>query len=149
LRWDPIEDRRYALMDRDPTASDNKSRTVWMANLLAYRALVLFPSVPTKGVLETTAWHETPQSGQRRKDARRQGREPASWRDMDFTWPLWVHPADPDTIRSHMLLPALKGENPDRMVLRRRGVMAVFRSRRLKVGSGANFKINFGPARGV
>jgi hypothetical protein len=32
LRWDPLEDRRYALMDRDPTASDNKSRTVWMAN---------------------------------------------------------------------------------------------------------------------
>jgi hypothetical protein len=46
LRWDPMEDRRYALMDRDPTASDNKSRTVWMANLLAYRALVLFPSAP-------------------------------------------------------------------------------------------------------
>ena len=44
MRWDPLEDRRYALMDRDPTASDNKSRTVWMANLFAYRSLVLFPS---------------------------------------------------------------------------------------------------------
>src|SRR5690606_17386924 len=45
MRWDPVEDRRYALMDRDPTAADNKPRTVWMANLLAYRALALFPSV--------------------------------------------------------------------------------------------------------
>jgi hypothetical protein len=27
MRWDPTEDRRYALLDRDPTAGDNKSRT--------------------------------------------------------------------------------------------------------------------------
>ena len=47
MRWDPVEDRRYALMDRDPTASDNKSRTVWMANLLAYRGLALFSSAAT------------------------------------------------------------------------------------------------------
>src|SRR5262249_581174 len=56
LRWDPVEDRRYALMDRDPTASDNKSRTVWMANLLAYRALALFPSAPGSRRLETVGW---------------------------------------------------------------------------------------------
>src|SRR6266511_2491459 len=46
MRWDPVDDRRYALMDRDPTASDNKSTTVWMANLLAYRALAFFPCAP-------------------------------------------------------------------------------------------------------
>ena len=128
LRWDPMEDRRYALMDRNPTASDNKSRTVWMANLLAYRALEILPSAPGTLGLETTGW-----SGHKGL----------------FTWPLWKHPADPDTIRSQMLLSDLGEEMPDRSILRARGIMTIFRSRRIKVGSGANFKINFDPARGV
>ena len=128
LRWDPIEDRRYALMDRDPTASDNNIRSVWMANLLAYRALALFSSAPGRRGLETTGWTGPGEA---------------------FTWPVWEHPADPDTIRSHILLPELEGAIPDRSILRARGVVAVFRSRRIKVGSGANFKINFEPARGV
>jgi hypothetical protein len=128
MRWDPVEDRRYALMDRDPTATDNKCRTVWMANLLAYRSLVLFPSTPGRRGLETTAWN---QSGK------------------FFTWPIWEHPADPDTIRSMMLLPDLSALIPDHSVLRARGIVAAFCARRIKVGSGANFKINFSPARGV
>jgi hypothetical protein len=128
LRWDPIEARRYALMDRDPQASDNKSRTVWMANLLGYRALALFPSAPGRRGLETTGW-----SG------------PGKF----FTWPVWEHPADPDTIRSQMLLPDLGAEILDRSTLRARGIKAIFRSRRIKVGSGANYKINFGAVRGV
>jgi CRISPR-associated endonuclease/helicase Cas3 len=128
LRWDPIEDRRYALMDRDPTASDNKSRTVWMANLLAYRALALFSSAPGRRRLETTGWGDS-------------GRY--------FTWPIWKNPIDLDTIRSLMLLSELGSENPRRSIIRNRGICNIFRSPRIKVGSGANFKINFGPARGV
>jgi hypothetical protein len=149
LRWDPMEDRRYALMDRDPTASDNKSRTVWMANLLAYRALALFTSAPEMGSLETTGWRETRESMKRRKEAKRLRQDPPSWREMEFTWPVWEHPAGPHTIRSYMLLPDLGAENPDRSAVRARGVMAIFRSRRIKVGSGATFKINFEPARDV
>jgi hypothetical protein len=128
LRWDPIEDRRYALMDRDPTASDNKSRTVWMANLLAYRALGLFSSAPGRRGLETTGWSTGEQS---------------------FTWPVWESPANLDTIRSLMLLSGLGTKSPNRSTLRDRRVAAVFRSPRIKVGSGANFKINFGPVRGI
>ena len=128
LRWDPIEDRRYALMDRDPTASDNQSRTVWMANLLAYRGLALFPSAPGWRGLETTGW---------------------SGAGELFTWPIWDHAADPDTIRSQMLLADLEADIPDRSTLHARGIVAIFRSRRIKVGSGALFKINFSPARGV
>ncbi len=127
LRWDPIEDRRYALMDRDP-ARGNKGRTVWMANLLAYQALALFPSAPGKRGLETTGWSGPGDS---------------------FTWPVWGHPAGPDTIRSLMLLSDLVARSPDRAVLRARGVVAILRSRRIKVGSGADFKINFSPVRGV
>lgn len=128
LRWDPVEDRRYALMDRDPAASDNKGRTVWMANLLAYRALALFSSAPGRGGLETTGWDNRGQS---------------------FTWPVWKNPIGLDTIRSLMLLPDLRTEDPNRSGLRDRGVAAILRAPRIKVGSGAHFKINFGPVRGV
>jgi hypothetical protein len=129
MRWDPIEDRRYALMDRDPTASDNKPRTVWMANLFAYLALTIFPSVPTRYGLATVGWIR--------------GEEPS------FTWPLWSHPIDLDSIRSLLLLSELYLQAPNRTALRARGVEAAFRSRRIKVGTGANFKVNFSPAKEV
>lgn len=131
MRWDPIEDRRYALMDRDPTASDNKPRTIWMANLLAYRALSLFPSAPGLRGLMTTGWM---------KD---EGDKSL------FTWPLWSHPIVPDSIRSLLLLPDLYHEIPNRVALHARGVEATFRARRIKVGSGSNFKVNFSQARQV
>lgn len=130
MRWDPVEDRRYALMDRDPTASDNKPRTVWMANLLAYRALTLFSSAPRRYGLVTTGWSK--QAG-----------------ENVFTWPLWDQPAGPDTIRSLLLLPELHMQRPDQTELRPRGVQAVFRSRRIRVGEGANYKTNFSPARQI
>jgi hypothetical protein len=48
-----------------------------------------------------------------------------------------------------MLLSDLAVEIPARLGLRTRGLAAIFRCRRIKVGSGANFKINFEPARGA
>ena len=128
MRWDPAEDRRYALLDRDPTASGNKPRTMWMANLLAYRALALFPSVPTARGLRTTGWDDSGGA---------------------FTWPLWGSAAAPDTIRSLMLLGELGARVPDRTDLRARGIVAVYRASRIKVGSAPNFKINFSPAREI
>ncbi|MCS7091607.1 MAG: hypothetical protein RMN51_12320 [Verrucomicrobiota bacterium] len=128
MRWDPIEDRRYALMDRDPTASDNKSTTVWMANLLAYRALALFPCAPTGRGLEQAGWS---------------GDEP----DL-FTWPIWQEALSLHTIRSLLWYPAFGQSDlgPWRQELRARGVVAVYRSRRIEVGSGTMQKINFTPA---
>jgi hypothetical protein len=131
MRWDPIEDRRYALMDRDPTASDNKSRTVWMANLLAYRGLTLFPCAPGRRGLATTAW------------ALLDDAEPA------FTWPMWEFSASPDAIRSLLQLRELTEPRLDQASLLERGVPAVFRARRIKVGRGSNYKLNFSPARAV
>lgn len=130
LRWDPLEDRRYALMDRDPTASDNKARTVWMANLLAYRALALFPSAPRARRLATTAW------------IRDEGR-------VTFTWPIWEQPAGPDTICSLLQLSELTSSKPDRAAFRARGVVDVFRARRIQVGTGPLHKINFSPSRSI
>ena len=130
MRWDPIEARRYALMDRDPSASGNESRTMWMANLLAYRALALFPSAPRRGRLATTAWDHADEH-------------------PTFTWPIWEHPAQPDTIRSILQLSELGTARPDRSILRARGVVAALRASRIKVGTGSNYKINFSRARGV
>jgi CRISPR-associated endonuclease/helicase Cas3 len=126
LRWDPAEDRRYALLDRDPTASGNKPHTVWMANLLAYRSLALFASAPTPVGLRTTGWSMAA-----------------------LTWPLWETPLPPDTIRSLLQLDELTAKQPNRAVLRTRGVAAAYRAQRIKVGSGANFKVNFSPARAI
>lgn len=131
MRWDPAEDRRYALMDRDPTSFDNKSRTVWMANLLAYRALPLFPCAPGWRGLATTAWAFIDEE------------------DVAFTWPIWEFTAPPDTIRSLLQLGELAEPGPDRSPLRARGIAAIFRSCRIKVGAGSNYKLNFSPARGV
>jgi hypothetical protein len=129
MRWDPQEDRRYALMDRDPTASDNKSRTVWMANLLAYRALALFPSAPTRRGLSVAGWSED---------------------GAAFTWPIWESAAPLATIRSLLQLRELTREAVDSSTLRARGVSAAYRARRIRVPpSGANFKVNFTPARAV
>jgi hypothetical protein len=126
MRWDPIEDRQYALLAEDP----GKVRTQWMANLLAYRGLVFFPTAPTQRGLVATAW-----SG--------------SGDELVFTWPLWTHPLPPDTIRSVLLLRELAEPAPDHDALRARGIVAAYRSRRIKVGSGANFKLNFSPSRAV
>ncbi|CAN5390492.1 hypothetical protein BH24GEM3_BH24GEM3_02450 [soil metagenome] len=131
MRWDPVEDRRYALMDRDPTASDNKPRTVWMANLLGYRALALFPSSPRKAGLRTVAWAES-EGG------------------PIFTWPLWEHPVGPDTVRSLLALRELAEPRPDHALLRARGVAVVFRARKTRFPpTGMNYKLNFSPARAV
>ena len=122
MRWDPIDDRRYALLDRDPTASDNKSRTVWMANLLAYRALAFYPCslIESKG--------HTP-----------------GWASEFFTWPIWDSPLGTDTIRSLICHPALGKTDlaAYRGELRARGVATIFRSRRIRVGKYVNFSQAF------
>jgi len=131
MRWDPIEDRRYALMDRDPTAAGNRARTQWMANLLGYNGLALFPSAPVAGRLQTTGWSEQ------------------QAKQLAFTWPLWDRPCSLDVVRSLLGLPELISSQPNSAVLYARGVAAVFRAQRILVGSGSNRKVNFSPSRRI
>lgn len=129
MRWDPIEDKRYALLESDP--GPEGARTVWMANLLGYRSLVLFPSAPRNRVLGVTAWAD-------RND------------EKLFTWPMWEFPASPDVIRSLLQLRELIADEPDGSVLRARGIATVFRARRIKFPpTGSNYKLNFSPARAI
>lgn len=133
MRWDPLDDRRYALMDRDPTATDNKSTTVWMANLLGYFALALFPCAVVAHGVATACWATAKES-------------PA------FRWPVWEQPLRSETVRSLLAHRALAA--PDygghrrelRAELRARGVAAVFSARRIQVGNPPLHKINFSPA---
>lgn len=126
LRWDPVEDRRYALLDRDP--SDEGTRTVWMANLLAYRGLALLPAAPTSRGLATAGWERSQET---------------------FTWPLWGHFLGIGAVKSLIQMRELMAERPDPALLAARGVHVVLRVRRIQVGSGANRKVNFTPARVV
>jgi hypothetical protein len=130
MRWDPIEDTRHALRLDDPSSAGVS--TVWMANLLAYRALVFFPCAWDGHALATAGWSHD--------------REHPC-----FTWPLWEAPLTADIVRSLLRHPAF-GE-PDlgewKAELRDRGVSAIYRSRRIQVGSGTNYKVNFTPAQSV
>jgi hypothetical protein len=133
MRWDQLDDRRYALMDKDPTASDNKSTTVWMANLLAYIALANFPCVATAHGPATFGWLRTKES-------------------FAFNWPIWRDPLTHDALRSllsSLTLAAHGGETArekSRTELRARGVDAIFSARRIQVGNPPLHKINFSPA---
>lgn len=132
MRWDPLDDRRYALMDRDPTADDNKSTTVWMANLLAYIALANFPCVATECGPATGGWLRTKES-------------------ITFTWPVWRRPLTRDAIRSLLALRAFAAPSDEaertqsREDLRSRGVEAVYSARRIQVGNPPLHKVNFSP----
>ncbi len=128
MRWDPVEDTRYALRLEDPSSAGVS--TVWMANLLAYRALVFFPCAWDGRALATAGWTA----------------------DGDcLTWPLWETPLSADTLRSLLRHPAWREPNLAdwKAELRARGVSAIYRSRRIQVGSGANYKVNFTPAQAV
>lgn len=126
LRWDPSDDSRYALRWSDPSGDpDRKSiGSMWGANRLAIEALPLFPTLPTHRQLETVGFHT-------------QGARKTHW-----TWPIWEAPAGLDTVRS--LLDMADVHRSDRpgvqpKGLTARGIVEVYRSRRLTTGKFRNF----------
>ena len=121
LRWDPEEDRRYALRWGNPSdTSKNPIRTMWGANRLAVEALPLLPAVPTGRRLETTGL------------ARRGGA-------VLFTWLVWECAVSPEVVRSLLALAEMQESEPDRTKLRAMGVTEVYRSQRTTVGKYRNF----------
>jgi hypothetical protein len=131
LRLDSAEDRRYALLDRDPTAAGNKPRTLWGANRLAFEALRLFPAMPSRRGMAVRGWRA------------REG----NWRDRcAVRWPLWAPPVSAAVIGSLLGLEEIWSEAPEaRHRLRGMGVFAVYESRRVAVGEGGNVKYNLTP----
>lgn len=125
MRWDPSDDRRYALRWDDP--SKDKVRTVRGANRLAVEGLPLFPTAPVAGRLETTGFR---------------GR---GSRDTFWTWPIWTVPIGLETLRSLLARPALQQDTPPRDVLMAMGAAEVHRSQRITIGKYRSLS----PARAV
>ena len=109
LRWDPIEDQRYALRWRDPSKSDTTGGpgTMIAANCLAVEGLRCFPVMPTATRVRTTGFREV----QRR---------------TAFAWPIWTAPLAVETARSLLSLPDLDKTPLDRAALVSRGVEEVY-----------------------
>jgi hypothetical protein len=125
MRWDTVDDRRYALRWRDPTAPDDKIRTVRGANRLAVEALPLFPVMPVGKRLVTTCFTNLNGGGQ------------------CITWPIWEKSVSIDMVRSLLALKGLQQAEPQRENLRAIGVVEAYRSRRIQDAHGYG---NFTPA---
>jgi len=119
MRWDPQDDRRYALRWQNP--SNDPSMTVRGANRLAIEALPLFPTVPRGARLETIGF--TVRKGQG-----------AVW-----TWPIWQPYVSHDVCRTLLSLPDIQREDVDHTTLSPRGIVAVYRCRRITTGKFRNF----------
>lgn len=119
MRWDPYDDRRYALRWNDP--SGDSIKTVRGANRLAVEALPLLPTAPVNGRLETTGFSQ--QKG----------------RDVIWTWPIWTVPVSQDVVRSLLGLAELQKDIPDRRVLSAMGIAEVYRCQRITQGKFRNF----------
>jgi hypothetical protein len=128
FRWDPDDDRRYALLADDPTASGNKPKTIWGANRLAFEALRLFPCMRARTGPATVGWRHDGESD--------------VWR-----WPLWACNLSPAVISSLLASRDIwRDDLETRRRLMGRGVFAVFQTRRITVGRAPNQKLNFTPS---
>lgn len=119
LRWDPQDDRRYALRWKSP--SGDPGRTVRGANRLAMEALPLLPTAPGERKLHTTGFSQRPGEG------------------VFFTWPIWEPSLGMDSVRSLLSLRELQAKQPDRSKLFAMGVIEVYRSQRITQGKYRNF----------
>ena len=128
FRWDPGDAREYALRWNDP--GPEGARTTWGANRLAVEAMPFFPVHPNGGRLLTTGF--------------RRGRK-----THEFTWPVWTDTLSCDEVRSLLSWKELQEEAPQRLMLKAVGVQEVFRPQRVRIGTGANFKVSFRPARAI
>ncbi len=120
FRWDPTEDRRYALRASDPAKGrDKEIPAMWGANRLAFEALACLPCFPRGRRVRTTAFED----------------------ERVIRWPLWGPAIDLSTLRALLAHPAViqrEGGSLSGM-----GVFAVASSRRSSVGR----KRTFGPTK--
>jgi hypothetical protein len=123
MRWDPLDDIRYALRWRNPSGDPvrKKQGTVLGANRLAIEGLPLLPTIPIGLALHTTGF-----SGQ-------------GSRNTFWTWPIWQKPLSLDLVRSLLALRDLQLPEPPRSKLALIGLVEIYRSQRLTVGKFRNF----------
>ncbi len=122
MRWDPVDNNRYALRWDDPAkdSSKNQSGSVWGGNRLAIEALPLFPTQPRQRRLETTGFLKRN-------------------RMVVLSWPVWLPAIELPVVRSLLSLSQIQKDQPDRKFLIRMGIVEVFRSQRITQGKYRNF----------
>ena len=118
LRWDPEEDRRYALRWDNP--SGDTVRTMRGANRLAVEALPLLPTAPGDRQLHTTGFSMQDKA-------------------VLLTWPIWTSALGLDVVRSLLALSEIQKPEPSRPILSAMGIVEVYRSQRVTVGKYRNF----------
>jgi hypothetical protein len=123
LRWDPIDDVRYALRWRNPSGDPGRKKQGSMlgANRLAIEGLPLFPTSPQPRYLATTGF-----KGSRSTNTY-------------FTWPIWTDAIPLDVIRSVLSLRELQQDSADRTRLSETGIPEIYRSQRITIGKVRNF----------
>jgi len=121
FRWDPAEDRRYALRYRNP--SQDAGKTMHGANRLAAIGLACLPGAAVmrrRGVRFLTL-----------------GAEIAGDGALSITWPIWDRPSSLSAIQSLVGHTGLVSDRVDE--LRRFGVIERRRARRIANGKFMNF----------
>jgi hypothetical protein len=121
FRWDPAEDRRYALRFKNP--SGDAGRTVHGANRLASVGLAAMPgaaAVRRRGLRFLTL-----------------GAEPGPDGAMGINWPIWTRAASLAAIQAMLGHPGLVSGEADRML--HLGVVERRRARRIANGKFMNF----------
>ena len=127
LRWDPAEDRRYALRDSNPSdTAKNPIMTVRGANRLAVEALSLFPVIPACKAPITRGFFRDES------------------RTNYLTWPIWSDWTGIDAVRSILGHRELFSVRPRPDQLRPLGVVEVFRAERTTA-----YYSNFCPSRAL
>jgi hypothetical protein len=126
FRWDPAEDRGYALQWGNP--SEDGSLTERGANCLALFGMACFPVIPVRGQVETTGFGL---------------KEP---KQASLTWPIWKHPINLSAVGSLLTFSELQREQPDRLELDSLGVAAAYRCNRVMTST---YYANFTPAHRV
>jgi hypothetical protein len=122
LRWDPAEDRRYALRADDP--SGDPAGMQHGANRLAAVGLAAMPGAVVIRRGETRFLNA--------------GTSYAADGGIQITWPIWSVPARLTGIRALLGHPALAGDERKIAGLADQGVAFAYRARRISVGKFFN-----------
>ncbi|HVC61691.1 MAG TPA: hypothetical protein VND19_15170 [Acetobacteraceae bacterium] len=122
LRWDPAEDRRYALRADDP--SGDPAGMQHGANRLAAVGLPVLSGAVVRRRGETRFLNVATSYG--------------GEGGIRITWPIWTVPARLHGIRSLLAHPALAGDAKEIGKLAAQGVAFAFRAQRISVGKFFN-----------
>jgi hypothetical protein len=122
FRWDPIEDRRYALRARDP--SGDPAGTQHGANRL--------------GAIGLSAMSGTMVLRRGGMRFLNRGTSYGTAGRIEISWPIWDEPARLTGLRALLARSELAMETPDEQKLNAIGVIGLFRAERISVGKFFN-----------